>query len=77
MKVIVVGGSGNFGARIVRALRGDPSMALITVGRRKIPVPGAEDVPCALLDIAAPTAVDALRTLAPALGLDGPAARGA
>lgn len=29
MRVVVVGGAGNFGARIVRALRGDPNIELI------------------------------------------------
>ena len=37
MRVVVVGGAGNFGARIVRALRGDPTIELVIAGRRKVP----------------------------------------
>lgn len=33
MKVVVLGGYGNFGARIVRALAGDPAIALVVAGR--------------------------------------------
>ena len=43
MRVIVLGGAGNFGARIVRALRGDPTIDLLVAGRRPISVSGAED----------------------------------
>lgn len=41
----MVGGAGNFGARIVRALRADPSIELLVAGRRIVSVPAAEDVP--------------------------------
>jgi hypothetical protein len=51
MRVVVVGGAGNFGARIVRALRGDPNIELMVAGRRIVSVPGAEDVPGVLIDI--------------------------
>ena len=34
MRIVVVGGAGNFGARIVRALRADPSIELLVAGRR-------------------------------------------
>lgn len=34
MRVIVLGGTGNFGARIVRALRDDPAIDLLVAGRR-------------------------------------------
>ena len=34
MRVVVLGGAGNFGARIVRALRGDPAIDLLVAGRR-------------------------------------------
>jgi saccharopine dehydrogenase-like NADP-dependent oxidoreductase len=67
MRVIVLGGAGNFGARIVRALRGDPTIDLLVAGRRLIAVPGAEDVPCAVIDIGAPEFAQQLRALAPEL----------
>jgi nucleoside-diphosphate-sugar epimerase len=67
MRVIVLGGAGNFGARIVRALRGDPTIDLLVAGRRLIAVPGAEDVPCALVDIGAPDFTQQLRALSPEL----------
>ena len=38
MRVVVVGGAGNFGARIVRALRGDPNIELMVAGRRIVSV---------------------------------------
>jgi uncharacterized protein YbjT (DUF2867 family) len=40
MRMVVVGGAGNFGARIVRALRADPNIELLVAGRRIISVPG-------------------------------------
>jgi len=67
MRVIVLGGAGNFGARIVRALRGDPTIDLLVAGRRLIAVPGAEDVPCAVVDIGAPDFAQQLRALSPEL----------
>lgn len=54
MRVIVLGGAGNFGARIARALRGDPTIDLVIAGRRLVSVPGAEDVPGVVVDIGAP-----------------------
>jgi hypothetical protein len=33
VRVIVLGGAGNFGARIARALRGDPTIGLLVAGR--------------------------------------------
>jgi hypothetical protein len=67
MRVIVLGGGGNFGARIVRALRGDPTIDLLVAGRRPISVPGADDVPCAVVDIGAPDFAQRLRALLPQL----------
>ena len=52
MRVVVLGGAGNFGARIVRALRTDPQLELIAAGRRAQHVAGAEQVATASLDIA-------------------------
>lgn len=67
MRVVVLGGAGNFGARIVRALRGDPAIDLLVAGRRSIAVPGAEDVPCAVVDTGAPDFARQLRALSPEL----------
>jgi hypothetical protein len=67
MRVIVLGGAGNFGARIVRALRGDPTIDLLIAGRRPISVPGAEDVPRSVVDIGAPDFEQQLRALSPDL----------
>lgn len=53
MRVVVLGGAGNFGARIVRALRGDPGIDLLVGGRRLVSVPGAEGVPGVVVDIRA------------------------
>jgi len=51
MRIVVVGGAGNFGARIVRALRGDPNIELLVAGRRIVSVPDSGDVPGVLIDI--------------------------
>jgi hypothetical protein len=67
MRVIVLGGAGNFGARIARALRGDPTIDLLVAGRRLVSVPGAEDVPGVVVDIGAPDFAHRLRTLSPEL----------
>jgi saccharopine dehydrogenase-like NADP-dependent oxidoreductase len=67
MRVIVLGGAGNFGARIVRALRGDPSVDLRVAGRSQASVPGAEDVPFVVLDVKAPDLAERLRALSPQL----------
>jgi len=67
MRVIVLGGAGNFGARIVRALRGDPTIDLMVAGRRLISVPGAQDVPCSVIDIGAPDFEQQLQALSPQL----------
>ncbi len=65
--MIVLGGAGNFGARIVRALRGDPTIDLLVAGRGLVSVPGAEDVPGAVVDIGAPDFAQQLRSLSPEL----------
>lgn len=43
MRIVVLGGAGNFGTRIVLALRADPSIELLVAGRRVVSVPAAED----------------------------------
>lgn len=67
MRIVVVGGAGNFGARVVRALRADPSIELLVVGRRIVPVPAAEDVPGVLLDIDEAGFAQGLKALSPGL----------
>jgi len=63
----MLGGAGNFGARIARALRGDPTIDLLIAGRRLVSVPGAEDVPGVVVDIGAPDFAQRLRALSPEL----------
>ena len=67
MRVVVLGGCGNFGARIVRALRGDPAVDLLVAGRRLVPASGAEDVPGVVIDIGAPDFAQRLRAQSPDL----------
>jgi hypothetical protein len=42
MRVLVLGGAGNFGARIIRALAGDPLLELLAASRHGTKVPAAE-----------------------------------
>ena len=70
MRIVVLGGYGNFGARICRALAPDLSMTVIAAGRH----PGATaaefsalGIPAATLDIRASTFEESLRALNPAL----------
>jgi saccharopine dehydrogenase-like NADP-dependent oxidoreductase len=67
MRVIVLGGAGNFGARIVRALRHDQGIELVSAGRRAQPVPGAEQVAVTALDIAEADFGARLAALSPGL----------
>jgi hypothetical protein len=67
MRVVVLGGAGNFGARIVRALQDDAAMELVSAGRRAVPVPGAEAVRTVVLDVAAPDFAERLAALEPGL----------
>jgi len=67
MRVIVLGGAGNFGARIARALREDPTIDLLVAGRRLVSVRGAKDVPSVVVDIGAPDFAQRLRALSPEL----------
>jgi len=57
LRAVVLGGHGNFGARICRALAGDPGIEVIAAGRRA----GAR------LDMASPAFAADLRKLAPAI----------
>jgi Saccharopine dehydrogenase NADP binding domain len=67
MRVVVLGGTGNFGARIVRALQTDSAIELIATGRRALAVPGAESVHSVAVDIAAEDFRARLAALAPDL----------
>ena len=67
MRTIVIGGSGNFGARIVRALCVEPDIDVLIAGRRAGTVPGFPDVAGLVLDIEAPDFAARLQALAPAL----------
>ena len=67
MRVVVVGGAGNFGARIVRALRGDPNIELLVAARRIVSVTAVEDVPCVLVDIDEAGFAQGLKALSPGL----------
>jgi hypothetical protein len=67
MRIVVLGGTGNFGARIVRALAGDPGIELVATARRVIPVPGAASVPVVPLEVAAQGLGARLASLSPAL----------
>jgi hypothetical protein len=67
MRIVVVGGAGNFGARIVRALRADPSIELLVAGRRMVSVPAAEDVPGVSVDIDGAGFAQGLKALSPGL----------
>lgn len=67
LRVLVLGASGNFGGRIVRALRGDTRMALLGASRSGAPVVGAPDVAVAALDLQAPNFPAALAALRPEL----------
>jgi len=67
MRVVVLGGAGNFGARIVRALREDRGIELIAAGRRAQRVPGAEHVATAVIDVGADEFAARLAALSPGL----------
>ena len=67
MRVVVLGGTGNFGARIVRTLRDDPAIELLVASRSGAPIPGAERVKAVVLDLAAADFAQGLRALSPEL----------
>jgi hypothetical protein len=67
MRVLVLGGAGNFGARIVRALQRDSQIELLIGGRRGGARAGSEDVRSVALDLTSASFGDRLRALSPAL----------
>lgn len=67
MRVVVVGGCGNFGRRIVAALRADPSIEILVAGRSRARSFGATDASHVVLDIDAPDLDFRIRKLAPEL----------
>jgi hypothetical protein len=67
MRVVVLGGAGNFGARIVRALCQDGGIELVSASRRAQLVPGAERVATAALDVTAADFTTHLAALSPGL----------
>lgn len=66
-RIVVLGGNGNFGARVVRALQADRGVELIAAGRRGGAVSGAPHVQTAILDIAHSRFAPELQSLAPDL----------
>jgi len=67
MRIVVLGGAGNFGARIVRALCHDAGIELICAGRAGRAAAGAEQVTTARLDVAASQFPQDLMALQPGL----------
>ena len=67
MRVIVLGGTGNFGARICRALRADPEIEVISASRRGALLPLGSAMPSVQLDASEASFPNALASLAPDL----------
>lgn len=67
MRVVVIGGYGNFGARVCRGLAGSPSIEVIAAGRHPDAVRGDPNVQHAQLDHSARDFPAALKRLAPGL----------
>jgi len=65
--IVVLGGTGNFGARIVRALHADRTLSITAASRRGSPVPGAASVARVALDWQSPAFAIELRALTPDL----------
>jgi Saccharopine dehydrogenase NADP binding domain len=67
MRVIVIGGMGNFGARICKRLSLEKDFTVIATSRRAAKISPASNVGLATLDIEQVTFADQLRSLAPDL----------
>ena len=67
MRVVVVGGLGNFGARICRRLALEPDIEIVATSRRRANARDPASVQTATLDIEAPDLTSKIRSLAPDL----------
>jgi saccharopine dehydrogenase-like NADP-dependent oxidoreductase len=67
MRTVVIGGYGNFGARICRALTDNPDVQLIAAGRNPDSARFGSRVESARLDLESPDFVSDLEALSPAL----------
>jgi dihydrodipicolinate reductase len=55
MRVVLLGATGNFGARVVLALLRDPNIQLVAAGRHPMTIPGAESIESVVLTSRIPT----------------------
>jgi hypothetical protein len=67
MRVVVVGGLGNFGARICSRLALEPDIDIVATSRRRANARNPTSVQTAMLDIDAPDLTSKIRSLAPDL----------
>jgi hypothetical protein len=67
MRVVVIGGLGNFGARICRRLAQESGIEVIATSRRAHPTGQSAPVTAAILDIGSSRLADQLRSLKPDL----------
>jgi Saccharopine dehydrogenase NADP binding domain len=67
MRTVVLGASGNFGRRILRALKGDPNLELIAAGRTTKGIDTHDGVSAVALDVRAEDFEERLTALAPQL----------
>lgn len=70
MRIVILGGYGNFGARICRGLARDPALMIIATGRHPASAPADfanQRIQTAALDIGHPDWVSTLRELSPAI----------
>jgi len=66
MRIVVLGGFGNFGTRICRALAGNPGIEIIATGRNP-GSPSNPEIHAAKLDLASPDFPAGLKKLAPGI----------
>ncbi len=70
MRIVILGGYGNFGARICRGLARDPALTVIATGRNPASAPAdfaSQRIQTAALDISRANWIDTLRELSPAV----------
>jgi len=67
LRVLVLGATGNFGGRVVRALRNDADIELMAASRKGATMPGASEVPTVALDVLSGEFPARLRRIAPGL----------